>query len=791
MVAVSGSIPNLIGGVSQQPPEIRPINTLNDLLNGTSSVVSGVGKRPALQHLFDLGAHTGDSLAATTFDRSDGYRVISYVDGDFRIYNILTGALETVTVVGDAGDYLDTDDINENIRFLTVGDTVFVYNRTVEVEADAIAETGDRLDPELYETVWIKQYIRQHYYTIYINGDLAAQVKPTATDYYGSDGVAWRLKQALDALDPMPLESAEITGSTLHMEKTLAADEYVVWDGYGDQAHVHYGATISAFTDLAPEDAEGRMVQVTGDLDDSADGYYVVFREGTWYEETGYGHKEELDATTMPHALVYNGDGTWTFDVHEWTERLAGDDVSNPSPSFVGNTVNRLFRLNGRLAILSDENIITSEKNVYENFYRTTTTQLLDSDRIDIAADTGAERSVSTLNHYATNNDDILLFSEDIQYTLSYTDGILGPNTVDLVPTTHYQCSPRCPPAYIHNNIVFADDHENSKYVTLREYRVNEVSAVNVGEPITAHVPEYIPSGLYHLVATNANNKVLGLTTGDRSAAYLYEYFYNSEGKSQSAWSKWQFAGCTLYWTDFIGTSAYFMYHMNGRVYLGKVALEETLTSSFTAEGVLLDHLVDSEDLTVSYNSGTAITTVTLPYILDDEADQPVAVTSPSEGGDAAGEVLEPDTINVSGTNTLLTFDDRDLIDTDFTVGCRYSFELFFSRIYRRDENQVPIQEGRLQLSSVSLLVNNTSYFTLEVTPPGRDTFTNVFSGRRLGSSTSELGALALVNDSYRVGVRGESTGTDIKLISDSPFPVRVSSMEWRGGYRPGSKRIS
>lgn len=789
MAAVSGSVPNLIGGVSQQPPEIRPVNTLEALLNGTSSVVSGVGKRPAMRFIADLGTHTGVSLSATVFSRTDGVRVISYVDGAFRIFNLLTGATEPVTMEAGSGDYLGTADINRDIRFLTVGDTVFVYNRSVEVAAESVAETGDRLDPEMYETVWIKQYLQQHYYTIYINDVKVAQVHPGGSDNYGTDGVTYRLMLALDALSPSPLAATEMDGSSLSMQKILSTDKYTVWDGYGDQAHVHYGATLPEFTDLAPEDAEGRMVEIVGDLDDSADGYFVVYREGTWFEETGFGHKEQLDIDTMPHTLVYNGDGTWTFGTHEWAERLSGDANSNPTPSFVGNTINRLFRLNGRLAVLSDENIITSEKNVYENFYRTTTTQLLDSDRMDLAADTGAEKSVATLYHYATNNDDILLFSEDIQYTLSYTDGILGPNTVDLVPTTHYRCSPRCPPAYIHNNIVFADDHEGSKYVSLREYRINEISAVNVGEPITAHVPEYIPSGLYHLVATNANNKVIGLTESDRSTAYLYEYFYNSEGKSQSAWSKWQFAGSELFWVDFIGTSAYFLYHMNGRLYFGSVALEENLTSAFSAEGVLLDHLVDSGDVPVSY-SGTT-TTVVLPYVIDETVVSPVVVTSPSVGGEAAGEVIETDTITTTPTTTILTFEERDLSNTAFTVGCRYRVEMVFSPIYLRDENQVPIQEGRLQIASVSLLVNNTSYFTLEVTPPDRDPVINIFSGRRLGSSTSELGTLALVNDSFRVGVRGEATKTSIKLISDSPFPCRVSSLEWRGGYRKSSRRVS
>ena len=46
MALISQSIPNLINGVSQQPPSLR-LNTQAELQeNGLSSVVTGLSKRP-------------------------------------------------------------------------------------------------------------------------------------------------------------------------------------------------------------------------------------------------------------------------------------------------------------------------------------------------------------------------------------------------------------------------------------------------------------------------------------------------------------------------------------------------------------------------------------------------------------------------------------------------------------------------------------------------------------------------------------------------------------------------
>ena len=55
MALISQSIPNLINGVSQQPPSLR-LSTQAELQeNGLSNVVTGLSKRPSSSHIADLG----------------------------------------------------------------------------------------------------------------------------------------------------------------------------------------------------------------------------------------------------------------------------------------------------------------------------------------------------------------------------------------------------------------------------------------------------------------------------------------------------------------------------------------------------------------------------------------------------------------------------------------------------------------------------------------------------------------------------------------------------------------
>ena len=54
MAIVSASIPNLINGVSQQPPSLRLKTQAEIQENGFSTVVDGLKKRPSSEHIKTL-----------------------------------------------------------------------------------------------------------------------------------------------------------------------------------------------------------------------------------------------------------------------------------------------------------------------------------------------------------------------------------------------------------------------------------------------------------------------------------------------------------------------------------------------------------------------------------------------------------------------------------------------------------------------------------------------------------------------------------------------------------------
>ena len=109
------------------------------------------------------------------------------------------------------------------------------------------------------------------------------------------------------------------------------------------------------FTDL-PSFAFGDFrVEIFGDDGSGMDNYYVRYDSassndsgGVWTETLASGIKYRFNATTMPHQLVRETSGDFTFKQATWGEREVGDLDSAPSPSFIGKPIQDVFFFRNR-----------------------------------------------------------------------------------------------------------------------------------------------------------------------------------------------------------------------------------------------------------------------------------------------------------------------------------------------------------------------------------------------------------------------------------------------------------
>jgi len=678
MSLVSGSIPNLFNGVSQQPAPIRHTSQCELQENCYPTIATGLRKRPPTEHIAKLRNITSTDAYVHLINRdtTERYSVI-VTNGDLEVFDLNTGVAKTVSFP-DGKSYLSAATPREDFALLTVADYTFVVNKT-----KVVVMTG-------------------------------------ATS------------------------SATLTG------------------------------TVQKFSDLPGAPGVGNVYKIQGDNSNQFDDYYVIRTSANvWAETIAPSTSTTLDSSTMPHKLVRNADGTFTFSKVAWDNRLVGSDTSNPQPSFVGRTLGDVFFYRNRLGVTSDEGIVLSRVGNYFNFWAATVTAVLDTDPIDVGT---SHTKVSILNHAIPFNKVLMLFSDQTQFQLTGGDPMTPKNaTCDVV--TEFESSEECRPVGLGPSLFFAVDRANA--TGIREYFVDETTVSNDASDVTAHVPSYVPKDVFKLASSSNEDVVFALTLNERNAVYVYKFYWNGDEKVQSSWGKFLFGiGDVILNCDFIKNTAYFVIQRSDGVYLESMSLKEASVDSGLS---LLVHLDRRVSLTGSYDSVTKLTTWTLPY--PDSGDMAVVLGGSFTSG--AGSSL-----NISRPTSTTITARGDHSAHPCIVGKNYTMRYRFSEQYVRDGDNVALTGGVLKLRRMHLNYFNSGSFQVEVTPLARSTYTYKFTGIRLGTLQSLLGVPSISSGTFRFPLKGGNIGMQIDIVNDTYLPSIFQSAEWDGEFVVKAQRL-
>ena len=555
-----------------------------------------------------------------------------------------------------------------------------------------------------------------------------------------------------------------------------------VKDGLADQGLGVVYKEVSSITELPAKAFNGFRVKVKGDTELVQDDYYVKFEtkedkevlwhygEGTWIEDVGYGVKTEINAATMPLQLVPDATFTnWTLDVASWTDRLVGDDESNPAPTFVGNKVNDIFFFKNRLGILTDSSIVFSEADEYFNFWRTTVLSLLDSAPIDVGI---SHTRVALLKHAIPFQEKLLIFSEGTQFVLRGSD-LLTPKTVSITPATEYDADAVVKPVVLNNYVYFPFKRNN--HIGLTEYFVDNDTNIFDASEITAQVPTYIKSNVVAMAGTSVENVIAIVNDQNRKEVFVYKFFWQNKEKIQSAWQKFTF-GRDVISLGFIESNLYLVTNDATSTYLDVLPMENDLQDD-NGYAVLLDNRVDGSDLTVSYSSTTKTSTISgFDY-------DPTGVEVYSKIGH---KYTFTRTSATEGTVS------GDITSVPFFAGVPYDMLYKFS-----DQTlKQPTERGGRSASdytyqtirSGSLNYAETGHFTVEVTPRHRDTYTYAFNPDVLGADLT-LNVFTPQDGHFRFPVQCQPEDATIEVKSSSALPCKLLAAEFESMMIPRSRR--
>jgi hypothetical protein len=788
MSLVTNSIPNLINGVSQQPYALRLLSQCEIQENAYSSVVEGLRKRAPTKHRAKIvNAPTGEVFTHTiNRDTNERYEVM-VGGGDLKVYNLLTGA-EIAVAFPNGKAYLSSLDPRSHFKAVTVADFTFILNkgRTV-TQASNLSPTRS---PE--GLVWVRLGAYGTDYKITLNnitvtvstpdGSTASQSLSIATDKIAADLVS--AMQGNTTLNNAFTFTRN--GSSIRIVHKQGSDFTIsVSDGQGDQAMRVVKGKLQRFTDLPAKGFDGFAVEITGDQNSGFDNYYVAYTNdagtttGTWIESLKGGEVIRINRTTMPHALVREANGTFTFKQIEWIDRKVGDLESVPMPSFVGKTINDIFFHRNRLGFVADENVIFSRSGDFYNFFQGSATQIVDTDPIDVAV---SHVKVSILQHAVPFNETLLLFSDQTQFQLGSTD-LLTPETVSINQTTEFECSLRAKPVGAGRNVYFAVNR--GSHTGIREYYVDGETETNDAVDVTSHVPKYIKGSVTKLAVSSNEDVLVCLSEDERNSVYVYKYYYNEQEKLQSSWSKWSFgAGDIILNTDFVESELYLVIRRADGVYIESLSIDPGAADGDFGFDIHLDRRINETQCTRSYSTAADETTITLPYVLNGTDFQIIT---------RHGDARKPGTLvgwtQVSSTVIKVT---GNL--TKFYFGRSYLMRYRFSTFVLKQEavggGEQTVGEGRIQLRKVALQYSNSGYFRVEVQPFRRNKYIYVFSGRVIGSGRNIVGEPATENGKFIFPVMGKNDTITIDLLNDTYLPSAVLSAEWEAMYTTRSRRF-
>lgn len=293
------------------------------------------------------------------------------------------------------------------------------------------------------------------------------------------------------------------------------------------------------------------------------------------YEETYRpGARTSFSADTMPHVLVREANGSFTFKQANWGVRKVGDEQSVPAPSFVGKRVNDVFFFRNRLGFLTDENVVLSKAGLFFDFWPDTAKEVLDSDPIDLLV---SSTKVSILRYAEPFHSNLLVFGDTAQWVVT-AQGAMTPRTVNIQPSTSFECSKSVRPVSVGQTVYFAA--EKAQWSSVWEYYVLQDAVQNTAQEVTQHVPRYIPSGIRQVIGSPSENLVVALTAGQKQSMFVYKYLWVNDQKVQESWSRWTFSGEVVN-AAFMGSMLYIAFkHGNEGLYLEKIDLQDPTTDS-------------------------------------------------------------------------------------------------------------------------------------------------------------------------------------------------------------------
>tara|TARA_R100000655_G_scaffold94765_1_gene136328 strand:- start:15073 stop:17610 length:2538 start_codon:yes stop_codon:yes gene_type:complete len=838
MALVKTDVPNLVGGVSQQPASMRLINQCEAQENAVSSPVEGLVKRPPTEHIKELLSSPASDLFIHHVNRdvNEQYFVICSGVNDasaIKVFDI-AGAEKTVThdTEGSAPEtgysYLQTSTPSQSLRAVTIADVTFFVNTEKTAALSSTLSTYSRnLAYRPHEALVIVKKSPGNFskceLNIEINGvntNLYVAGGGTERDFgYGADvenGVdaLTTVTRIHDTLNNYSITNQDTDGSgsinTLdhrHFTTTHSANvvHVVARDGNNDYANGSFNITTSDgqantilkvlkdevenFSDLPDVAPDGIVFKVIGNPETQVDDYYVqfvvdenlaTFGKGRWVETTDGGIKNAYDYDTMPHVLVRQADGSFKF--------TRGDGQFDGSVTGFSN-----FKFSSRAVgdLLTNPPPTFIDNKISDISFFKNRLVFLSGENV-ILSETG-----EYFNFFRTTLAQ-LVDADPVDVAVG---GTAVSNLKHAVP-------------FSNRLILFS---ETSQFSLQGEDTITPLNAsitpqtefeiTSTTKPIVSGSNLFFafPRGSFNGVkqffkvnevdiqfdAVEVTAQVPKYVKGDivKFAATTHEnsllVLTDDDNNNLYVYTYFMSSGERLVssWSKFtFNAQIYSIVYIDTTLFLlikrgTKLCLEKIrMETGLTDTDSLYKTTLDRRVYkeTGTYSSATNETTWT------------GFEYTPSLVSQVVNNVGQQLTVKSRSAGSVSV--DGDFSSTPVYIGEPYTMRIELSEpIFKQrgtfsNQTLTPSTAGnRHQIRYMTVIFSDTAFFNVKVTPEYRDPFTYDFTGRQIGDSSSLIGSVPSVNGDFRVPVFAQSDRVKIELINSSPLPSNLQAVQYEG----------
>lgn len=527
------------------------------------------------------------------------------------------------------------------------------------------------------------------------------------------------------------------------------------------------------------------------------DDYYVQFKAnnnnsgpGVWEECAKPGIPHSFNPATMPHCIlktsdsIYDSDGdiiaTFIVGQNAWDARLAGDELTNPRPSFApqpgsmyGRPIKNILFFRDRLVFLSDENVIMSRTGDYFNLFGKSAVTVAADDPIDVAV---SSTIPALLHDGLVVGAGLVVVSPNQQFLIRTDNDLLSPLTIKVSNIGSYSFNANTRPIPLGTNVgFFSDTGLYSRFYEMVDITVDrDPEVVEQSKSAGSLLPQNL-----ELIANSIENDLIFACERESNEIWCYKYFNTGEKRALSSWFRWNMLGEVLYHTIIKDSYYVVLKDENGNVQLVRAdirPLRETTTLTDENFRIHFDFYGSIAAADMTYSESTNATTFTLPI-----PSYPNEDLKAFSLGVEAGRIGD---ITINGNSGSLI---GDWTDSNIALGYTFNMLVEFPTIYPITKNGFSgtIQadtRGSLTLSRIKISLGDSGYYEAKLKSFGREDRIITYESATLGTYQADRIAIRSVA-SRTIPVYDKNTNFILELSSKHPSPTTLYSMEWEGTY--------